>query len=197
MEGINLQKVVAFLDDLIIFSSSLEEHEERLMKVLKRIADFGLKLSPSKCKFFQTSVKYLGHVISAQGIEPDPDKLVGVKEWPRPKTAKELRSFLGFTGYYRRFVKDHARVVRPLNDLLKGDLIPRHKNSSHWPRKQSHSLGERWTPTCQAAFELITEKLTSAPVLAFSNWQLPYLLHIDASMTGLSAALYRTVKPGS
>lgn len=191
MEGINLQEVVAFLDDLIIFSSSLEEHEERLMKVLKRIADFGLKLSPSKCKFFQTSVKYLGHVISAQGIQPDPDKVAAVREWPRPQTAKELRSFLGFTGYYRRFVRDYAKIVRPLNDLLKGDLAPRHKGPNRWQRKQSHPLGAEWTPTCQAAFDLIIEKLTSVPVLAFSNWQLPYLLHTDASMTGLGAALYQ------
>lgn len=78
MEDINLQEVVAFLDD-IIFSSSLEEHEERLMKVLEHTADFGLKLSPSKCKFFQTSVKYLGHVISVQGIQPDPDNVTAVK----------------------------------------------------------------------------------------------------------------------
>lgn len=191
MEGINLQEVVAFLDDLIIFSSSLEEHEERRMKVLKRIADFGLKLSPSKCKFFQTSVKYLGHVISAQGIQPNPDKVAAVKEWPQPQTAKELRSFLGFTGYYRRFVRDYASIVRPLNDLLKGDLSPRHKSPNHWPRRQLHPLGAKWTPACQAAFDLIIEKLTSAPVLAFSNWQLPYVLHTDASMTGLGAALYQ------
>lgn len=191
MKGINLQEVVAFLDDLIIFSDSLEEHEERVMKVLKRIADFGLKLSPSKCKFFQTSVRYLGHVISAQGIQPDPDKVAAVKEWPQPQTAKELRSFLGFTGYYRRFVRDYARIVRPLNDLLKGDLAPRHKGPNHWPRKQTQPLGTKWTPACQAAFDLIIEKLTSSPVLAFSNWQLPYVLHTDASMTGLGAALYQ------
>lgn len=186
MEGINLQEVVAFLDDLIIFSSSLEEHEERLMKVLKRIADFGLQLSPSKCKFFQTSVKYLGHVISAQGIQPDPDKVAAVKEWPQPQTAKELRSFLGFTGYYRRFVRDYSKIVRPLNDLLKGDLAPKHKGSNHLPRKQSHPLGAKWTSDCQAAFDLLIEKLTSAPVLAFANWELPYLLHTDASLTGLA-----------
>lgn len=191
MEGINLQEVVAFLDDLIIFSGSLEEHEERLMKVLKRIADFGLKLSPSKCKFFQTSVKYLGHVISAQGIQPDPDKVAAVKEWPCPQTAKQLRSFLGFTGYYRRFVKNYAKIVRPLNDLLKGDLAPRRKGHHLWSRKQSHPIGEKWTPDCQVAFDLIIEKLTSAPVLTFSNWQLPFLLHTDASLTGLGAALYQ------
>ena len=110
------------------------------MKVLKRIADFGLKLSPSKCKFFQTSVKYLGHVISAQEIQADPDKVAAVKEWPRPQTAKQLWSFLGFTGYYRHFVRDYAKIVRPLNDLLKADLAPRHKGYNPWPRKQSHPL---------------------------------------------------------
>lgn len=99
MARLNLQEVITFLDDLIVFSDSLEQHEERLMKVLKRIADFGLKLSPSKCKFFQTKVKYLGHVISAQGIQPDPDKVAAIREWPRPQTVRELRSFLGFTGY--------------------------------------------------------------------------------------------------
>lgn len=80
MAGLNLQEVITFLDDIIVFSDSLEQHEERLMKVLKRIADFGLKLSPCKCKFFQTKVKYLRHVISAQGIQPDPDKVAAIRE---------------------------------------------------------------------------------------------------------------------
>ena len=88
-------------------------------------------------------------------------------------------------------MREYARVVRPLNDLLKGDLAPRHKGPNSWPRKQSHPLGALCTPACQAAFNLIIEKLTSAPVLAFSNWQLPYVLHTDASMTGLGAALYQ------
>lgn len=104
------------------------------MKVLKRIADFGLKLSPSKCKFFQTKVKYLGHVISAQGIQPDPDKVAAIREWPRPQTVRELRSFLGFTGYYQRFVRDYSRIVQAFNDLLKGEFAPRHKGQSHWKR---------------------------------------------------------------
>lgn len=96
MAGLNLQEVIAFLDDLIIFSDTLEQHEDRLMKVLQRISAFGLKLAPSKCRFFQTSVKYLGHVISAQGIHPDPDKISAIKEWPIPKTVRDLRGFLGF-----------------------------------------------------------------------------------------------------
>ncbi|KAL7844792.1 hypothetical protein SRHO_G00233310 [Serrasalmus rhombeus] len=191
MEGMNLQEVITFLDDLNIFSSTLEEHEERVMKVLERIADFGLKLSPSKCRFFQTSVRYLGHVISSQGIQPDPDKVAAIKTWPCPQTVRELRSFLGFTGYYRRFVRDYARIVRPLNDLLKGEYASRHKRPHYGPRAKSPSLRDRWTDGCQAAFELIVDKLTSAPILGFADWRLPYVLHTDASTTGLGAVLYQ------
>lgn len=94
MAGINLQVVIAFLDDLIIFSDSKEQHEERLMKVLQRISECGLKLSPGKCKLFQKSVNYFGHIISEEGIQPDPTKVEAILSWPRPKTLKELRSFL-------------------------------------------------------------------------------------------------------
>lgn len=191
MAGINLQEVIAFLDDLIIFSDTLEEHENRLLKVLKRIDEFGLKLSPTKCKFFQTSVKYLGHVISDNGIQPDPDKISAIKQWPRPNTVKELRSFLGFSGYYRRFVENYAKVVRPLNDLLKGEFATRSKSSTYQQRTRSQQLGNRWTSECQATFENIIERLTSAPVLGFADWKLPYILHTDASTTGLGAALYQ------
>lgn len=150
-----------------------------------------MKLSPSKCKFFQTKVKYLGHVISAEGIQPDPDKVAAIKEWPRPQTVRELRSFLGFTGYYRRFVRDYSRIVRPLNDLLKGEFASRHKSQRHWKRPKSPSLTNLWSSSCQEAFELIIEKLTSTPVLGFADWRLPYVVHTDASTTGLGAILYQ------
>ncbi|KAG1925740.1 interleukin-1 receptor accessory protein-like 1-A [Pimephales promelas] len=192
MAGLNLQEVIAFLDDLIIFSDTLEEHEARLMKVLQRISAFGLKLAPSKCKFFQTSVRYLGHVISAQGIHPDPDKISALTEWLIPKTVRDLRSFLGFAGYYRRFVESYSQIVKPLNALLQGEFSTRGRStSSYRVRSKAQSLAGKWDNECQVAFDTIIQKLTTAPVLAFADWKLPYILHTDASVTGIGAALYQ------
>lgn len=191
MTGINLQEVIAFLDDLIIFSNTLEEHEERLMTVLKRLADYGLKLSPGKCKFFQSSVKYLGHIISEHGIQPDPEKVSAIKNWPIPRSVKELRSFLGFAGYYRRFVKDYSRLARPLNELLKGEFSTRARTPRYRKLSRSQALGGQWGQECQSAFEAIIDRLTTAPVLGFADWKLPYILHTDASTSGLGAALYQ------
>ncbi len=191
MAGLNLQEVIAFLDDLIIFSDTLEQHEDRLMKVLQRISAFGLKLAPSKCKFFQTSVKYLGHVISAQGIHPDPDKISAIKEWPIPKTVRDLRGFLGFAGYYRRFVEGYSRIVKPLNALLQGEFSTRQSSSSHRVKGKAQSLSGKWDDECQVAFDAIIQKLITAPVLGFADWKLPYILHTDASINGLGAALYQ------
>ncbi len=120
MSDMHLKEVVVFLDDLIVFSDTLEEHERRLLRVLCRLREYGLKLSPEKCKFFQTSVKYLGHIVSSSGVETDPEKVAALKTWPVPKNLKELRSFLGFSGYYRRFIQDYATIVKPLNDLTSG-----------------------------------------------------------------------------
>ncbi len=98
MGDLNRKEVLVFIDDLIVFSKSLEEHEAWLIQVLKRLREFGLKLSPEKCKFCQTSVRYLGHIISQHGVETDPAKVEALKTWSRSKDLKELRSFLGFSG---------------------------------------------------------------------------------------------------
>ena len=120
MGDLNLRECLIFLDDILIFSQNFEDHLERLERVLSKLKEHGLKLKPSKCEFFKTSVTYLGHVVSQSGVKTDPDKIQALASWPEPKNIEELRSFLGFTGYYRRFIKDYARIVKPLNDLLVG-----------------------------------------------------------------------------
>ncbi|KAJ0039446.1 hypothetical protein NL108_014130 [Boleophthalmus pectinirostris] len=197
MGSMNLKEVLVFIDDLIVFSSSLEEHEQRLKRVLLRLKEFGLKLAPEKCKFFQSSVRYLGHVVSERGVETDAEKIKALTTWPVPTNLKELRSFLGFAGYYRRFIQGYSNIVRPLNDLTAG--YPPLRKGKKKPTKQGGSqyhnpkepFGQRWTQKCQEAFEQIICKLTTAPVLGYADPKLPYILHTDASTVGLGAALYQ------
>ncbi|XP_055362214.1 retrovirus-related Pol polyprotein from transposon 412 [Betta splendens] len=195
MNDINLKEVLVFLDDIIVFSETLEEHEIRLVHVLDRLREYGLKLSPKKCKFFQSSVHYLGHVVSSNGVKTDPKKTEALKTWPRPQNLKELESFLGFTGYYRRFVKDYSQVVKPLTNLTAG-YPPRRKGTEINHRNDKYlnpreAFGDRWSMACQEAFEEIKDRLTSTPVLGYADSRLPYVLHTDASTTGLGAALYQ------
>ena len=194
---LHLSEVLVFLDDLIVFSDTLEEHEARLMKVLNRLREYGLKLSPEKCHFFQTSVKYLGHVVDADGVHTDPSKVSALREWPQPTNRKELKCFLGFAGYYRRFVEGYSKIAKPLNALTAGYVAPRKRGKIYKKDKAKTSIsptlpfGNEWTEECDVAFRTLIDKLTSAPVLAFANPNLPYVLHTDASRDGLGAALYQ------
>ena len=104
---LNNQICAIYLDDILIWSSSLDEHLERLDAVFKRLAEAGLKLKPSKCSFFKNKMGYLGYVISSNRVETDPSKIDTVTSWETPKNADDIRKFLGFTGYYRRFVKNY------------------------------------------------------------------------------------------
>lgn len=106
MGEMHLQECLIFLDDVIIFSKTIDEHFDRLDAVFRRLKENGLKLKGSKCEFFKTEVKYLGFVVSEEGIKPDEEKIEAVKHWPEITNVKELRKFLGFTSYYRKFVKD-------------------------------------------------------------------------------------------
>lgn len=116
----NFLEVLVHLGDLILFGRTLEEDEERLLKLLDRLKEEGLKISLDKCQFGRTSVNYVGHVVSKDGIGTDPSKIEAVVSWPRPQTVTEFRSCLGFCGYYRRFVKDFSKLWCQLNSLLQG-----------------------------------------------------------------------------
>ncbi|CAL1612281.1 unnamed protein product [Knipowitschia caucasica] len=137
MGSLHLKEVLVFLDDLIVFSDTLEEHERRLLHVLDKLKEYGLKLSPEKCRFFQTSVRYLGHIVSEKGVETDPDKVFSLKSWPVPYNLKSLRSFLGFAGYYRRFIQGYATIAKPLNDLTRG-YLPVQTPTKTKPSKDLH-----------------------------------------------------------
>ncbi len=140
-------------------------------------------------------MQYLGQILSEHGVETDPDKIEAIKTWPRPQTLKQLKSFLGFAGYYRRFVQDFSKIVKPLKNLMAG-YPPTRKgrkckdvNRHYFDPKEK--LGDRWDASCQQAFETIVEKLTTAPVFGYADPRLPYILHTDASTIGLGTALYQ------
>ena len=122
---VNNKICAIYLDDILIWSSTVEEHLERLEAVFKRLADAGLKLKPSKCSFFQDKTGYLGYVISSNGVETDPSKIEAVTQWRIPMNVDDIRRFLGLTNYYHRFVKNYAKIAKPLTDLL-GDPKKKH-----------------------------------------------------------------------
>lgn len=126
-------------------------------------------------------------------METDPQKIEALKTWPIPKNLKELHSFLGLSGYYRRFVKDYSKIVKPLNDLTAGySPLRRCSQGRKKPYQYVHpkeSFGKRWTSDCQMAFDEIIDQLTTTP--GFAKPKLPYVLHTDTSTTGLGAALYQ------
>ncbi|XP_057443897.1 uncharacterized mitochondrial protein AtMg00860-like [Lotus japonicus] len=111
--------VVVFIDDILIYSKSKEEHEEHLRQVLEVLREKELYANGSKCEFWMEEVKFLGNVISSKGVAVDPSKIESILSWEQPKTASDIRSFVGLAGYYRRFVKDYAKLTSPLTQLKK------------------------------------------------------------------------------
>ncbi|RXN34850.1 Retrovirus-related Pol polyprotein from transposon 297 [Labeo rohita] len=189
----HLLQVIVYLDDIIVFGRTLEEHEERLLKVLDRLQECGLKVSIDKCQFCQSQVRYVGHIVSAAGVSPDPAKIEAVTRWKMATDLKTLRSFLGFCGFYRRFIKDYSAIVRPLTELTKGypPTSGQNRKAGYAKKyyKETEPFGERWDDNCTAAFHNIIYSLTHAPVLAFADPTRPYVLHVDASLSGLGAML--------
>jgi hypothetical protein len=163
--------VVVFIDDILIFSKTMEEHEEHLRLVLEKLRSNHLYAKFSKCEFWLTKVAFLGHVISAGGVLVDPDKVKDVLNWMPPTTASEIQSFLGLTGYYRRFIKDFSKIAKPMTKLLE-------KNKAF-----------EWTKECQASFEELRKRLTSAPVLVLPDLTKKFDKYCDASRQGLGCVL--------
>ncbi|KAG1952465.1 interleukin-1 receptor accessory protein-like 1-A [Pimephales promelas] len=177
------QSLLLYLDDIVVFSSTVQQHLDRLEVVLCRLQRENLKAKFTKCAFFQEEVRYLGHVISSKGVATDPSKVEVVANWQPPTTVSELRSFLGFASYYRRFVEGFAKLAAPLHKLVA------HLGAAKSKRVTAQATIENWTAECQSSFEALKVRLTSTPVLAYADFSLPFILEVDASHGGLGAVL--------
>ena len=179
---LHLKGVVVYLDDIIIYSKTEEEHRALLEQVFKRLREAGLKLSPKKCHFMQKQIKCLGHIVSEEGISCDPAKTSAVGSWPVPTNVKELQKFLGFTGFYRRFVKDYAKIAKPITQLLAG-------SNPRKTKKKPEYVPWVWAEDQDAAFRQLVTCMTQPPVLCYPDYAKPFLLRTDASKLGLGAVL--------
>jgi ribonuclease HI len=165
------QFVVVFIDDILVYSRSAEEHEQHLRVVLGKLRSHQLYAKFSKCEFWLQKVSFLGHVLTAEGVAVDPEKVTAVSEWKQPTSVSEIRSFLGLAGYYRRFIEGFSRIARPMTELLKKD------------KKFV------WTEACERSFHELKERLTTAPVLVLPDIRKDFVIFCDASRQGLGCVL--------
>jgi hypothetical protein len=165
--------VLVYMDDILIFSRTKAEHLKHIEAVFKVLQAESLSAKLKKCQFFRPEVAFLGHIISAEGIKPDPDKILAVQEWPAPKTQTELRGFLGLTNYFRRFIRGYSHIAAPLLNLTKKDA--------------GNSV--LLTSECLAAFTQLKDMLAKAPVLRVPDFTKPFRLVTDASQVGMGGVL--------
>jgi hypothetical protein len=163
--------VVVFIDDILIYSKNEEEHAQHLRIVLTRLREHRLYAKFSKCAFWLEEIQFLGHVLSARGIAVDPSKVKDILEWKPPTIVHQVRSFLGLAGYYRRFIPDFSKLMKPITSLLKNDTK------------------FNWSSKCNEAFEKLKVLLTTAPVLAQPDIEKPFDVYCDASGSGLGCVL--------
>ncbi|CAA7059450.1 unnamed protein product [Microthlaspi erraticum] len=163
--------VIIFIDDILVYSRSQEEHATHLRLVLEKLREQKLFAKLSKCSFWQREMGFLGHIVSAEGVSVDPAKIEAIRDWPRPSSATEIRSFLGLAGYYRRFVKGFATMAQPMTKLT-GKDVP-----------------FIWSAECEESFSQLKEMLTTTPVLALPEPGKPYMVYTDASGIGLGCVL--------
>jgi len=174
------RSVLIYLDDILIFSKTPEDHIRHIEEVLDLMRSNNLSVKTSKCHFFKEELKFLGHIISKDGIKVDPEKVEAVKNWPRPKTQTDVRAFLGLTTYFKRFMKGYAKIAAPLMELTKDE----HKRNMVWDDRN-----------CTPAFEKLKELLVTAPLLTIPDFSKPFTMITDASQVGLGGVLLQDSKP--
>ena len=171
LRGINHHFALCYIDDILVYSTSVDEHIGHLQQLFDRLRGAGLKMKASKCMFACQEVEFLGHVITKHGVMPDPHKVSAVSEFPTPSNISEVRSFLGLAGYYRRFIQSFAKLASPLNSLLQ------------------KSAKFEWGESQAKAFKELKTRLTTAPVLAYPDFNREFALHSDASNEAIGFVL--------
>ena len=197
------QVAVVYLDDILVYSKSFNEHIDHLRKVLRRLQERGIKLKPSKCNLFKGDVKYLGRIVSSEGYRMDPEETAAVEalRCKRPTTVGDVRKVLGLVGYYRQYIPNFSRVAKPLYQLLQKPADNRdegrttRKATTKTRCKQKAQVPSRqpitWTDSHQRVLETLLDCLTSPPIIAFPDHSSPFILYTDASNDGLGAILYQ------
>ncbi|KAL0186709.1 hypothetical protein M9458_018379, partial [Cirrhinus mrigala] len=164
--------VIVYIDDILIYSNSMSEHIQHVRKVLQRLIQYQLYAKLEKCEFQRTSTSFLGYIISPEGVAMDEKKVEAVLKWPQPRTLKELQRFLGFTNFYRRFIRNFSSVAAPLTSMTK---------------RQTTRL--TWSQEALQAFDELRVRFTSAPILRHPDPNKPFIVEVDASSTGVGAIL--------
>lgn len=163
--------VLIFIDDILIYYRTKEEHQEHLSIVLQTLREHQLYAKFSKCEFFKEKIQYLGHILTRDGISVDPEKIRTIMEWSVPKDVVDIRSFMGLAGYYRRFVEGFSRVAYPITSL------------------QKKGKAFEWTPECQRRFEQLKHLLTTTPILSIADPSKEYVVCTDACKEGVGGVL--------
>ena len=169
------RRVVSYLDDILIYSRTFEEHLKALRRVFERFRSANLKLSPEKCTWFQKQTAFLGFLVSKEGVATHPEKIKKVKAFPTPTNTKTVRAFLGLASYYRKYVHQFAKIAHPLTRLLRRENLARKQFS--------------WTGECETAIQTLKSKLISAPILALPRFGEPFQLSTDASNFAVGCVL--------
>ena len=176
-----------YLDNICIFAETADQMLDRIELVFSRLKEFNLKIKLKKSHFFRTSITFLGHILSADGILPNPEKVAKIKDWPTPKTPKEVHSFIGLASYYRRFIPDFAKWAGLLHALIVPASLKQKIRKGGM--KKSDLPEFQWTPACQEEFDQLRKALTEAPVLAYPDYSKSFILETDASLKGLGTVL--------
>jgi hypothetical protein len=163
-------RCLVYMDDILITGETLKEHNSKLRGVFQKLREYNLNIEPDKCELLK-ELNYLGHIVTPEGVRSDENKIKAVIEFPTPKTQKDIKSFLGLAGYYRKFIVDFSAIARPLTNLL--------KKENEW----------KWTEQEQASFELLKFKLTSTPVLQYPDFSKPFILTTGTSGYAIGAIL--------